>query len=167
MVKKNDNKIEFKDIYNKKQLVIGNSHAKAKDKFGSMDGNFKYQHNKAGYLTISRFGKVATMGITLDACMEYNDTNTIFGEIEQGIDHIEKFIRKSIEYHDGTTLFKCTDMQLMNNPFEEVCKIRRREIVLGITAKEEKQQEKKEKAKKKDEYIKHNSDMLQQLLKYN
>lgn len=167
MIKKNDNKLEFKDIYNEKQLVVGNSHPKAKEKFASMDANYKFQHNRMGYLTISRFGKFATMGITLGECSDFNDTNTIFGEVEEGLESLEKFIYRANEFHDGTTLLKWSDMELVNNPFEEVCKIRRREIILGLTAKQEKKNKEKQDEKKKDEYIKHKSSMLNTLLKYN
>ena len=148
-------------------MIVGNSHPKGADKLTSMDANFKYQHNNMGYLTISRFGKFATMGITLGPCPEFNDTNTIFGEVEAGMDIFDKFVYKGIEFHDGSTLCKFSDMKILNNPFEEVCKIKRRELILGLTAKEEKKKKQEEKEKRKDDYVRHKSAMLDELLKYN
>ena len=121
---------------------------------------------KIGLLTISRFGKFATCGVTLGACQEYNDTNTIFGEVVSSLDVLDPFVYKTFHYHNGSALFRIGEMQIINNPFESVCKKIRRELVLGISEKEEKAKKKKEKFRQKQsgEYVKHKSDILDQIL---
>ena len=104
------------------------------------------------------------MGITLGACTEYNDTNTIFGEITSDIDILDIFIYKTYHYHDGTTLLKCTNMEILVDPFETVCKKLRREVVLGLTEKEEQHLKTRKKQREKDQYVKHESEILKKIL---
>jgi hypothetical protein len=127
---------------------------------------FHLEINIKGLLTVSRFGKFATCGVTLGSCQEYNDTNTIFGEIVSSLEILDLFVYKTFHYHDGSALLKIGEMEILNNPFEMVCKKIRRELVLGISEKEEKAKKKKEAYKKKSsgEYVKHKSKILDQLL---
>ena len=86
----------------------------------------------------------------MGACPEYNETNTIFGEVVSSMETLDAFVYKTFHYHDGSALFKLEEMKLINNPFELVCNKIRRELVTGLSEKDENAERKKDAYKKKN-----------------
>ena len=102
--------------------------------------------------------------MTLGPCLEFNETNLILGEITSSLDILDPFIYDQKSYHDGSSLLKCSKMEVIQDPFEIICAKLRREIALGKTEKEEKRDNRLKQERKKEEYVRHKSDLLTQLL---
>lgn len=82
------------------------------------------------------------------------------------LDVLDPFVYKTFHYHDGSPLLRLGEMELVNDPFEMVCRKIRRELVLGVSEKEEKARLKREKyrQKKGGDYVRHSSSLLDRML---